>query len=95
MKCLATGDKRPTELMDQIEGVSQKMLTQTLRQMEGCRLVARKVHAVVPPRVDYGLTPLGVSLIEPLQTLSRWASDHAAEIAEIETHRPPDLEVPE
>ena len=84
MDCLSTGDKRPTELMNQIGGVSQKMLTQTLRQMEACRLVARQVHAVVPPRVDYGLTPLGSSLLEVLRPLNQWINDHADKVLETE-----------
>ncbi|MEW6625167.1 MAG: helix-turn-helix domain-containing protein, partial [Pseudomonadota bacterium] len=56
------GTLRFTEIGRQVEGISQKMLTQTLRQMERDGLLTRTVHPVVPPRVDYALTPLGNSL---------------------------------
>lgn len=75
------------ELMGQIEGVSQKMLTQTLRRMEGDGLVERKVHAVVPPRVDYSLTPLGRAILEPIALVERWAETRGAEIDAPEAKR--------
>ena len=56
------GELRFTQLARQVHGVSQKMLTQALRQMECDRMVSRAVHAVVPPRVDYRLTELGTGL---------------------------------
>jgi DNA-binding HxlR family transcriptional regulator len=56
------GELRFTQLSRAVPGISQKMLTQTLRQMERDGMVSRKVHAVVPPRVDYRLTDLGESL---------------------------------
>ena len=56
------GELRFTQLVRQMRGISQKMLTQTLRQMERDGMVTRTVHAVVPPRVDYRLTELGASL---------------------------------
>ena len=74
--------------MDQIEGVSQKMLTQTLRRMEGDGLVVRKVHAVVPPRVDYSLTPLGRAILEPIALVERWAEGRGAEIDALDAKRP-------
>ncbi len=89
IRCLVDGGKRPSEFMALIEGISQKMLIQTLRQMEQYGLVTRKVHAVVPPRVDYLLTPLGLSLTEALKILWRWSQDHHAEIAALETRRRP------
>jgi DNA-binding HxlR family transcriptional regulator len=55
---------RFTQLRDRIGGVSQRMLTETLRQLERDGLVTRRVHPVVPPRVDYKLTPLGEALGE-------------------------------
>lgn len=67
---------RFSELRRRIAGVSQKMLTQTLRQLERDGLVERKVYAVVPPRVEYRLTPLGASLEDPLAALCRWAERH-------------------
>lgn len=88
-RCLLAAGRRPSEMMVLIEGISQKMLLQTLRQMEQRGLVARKVHAVVPPRVDYLLTPLGRSLVKPINVLERWMQAHAAEIGALEIEREP------
>ena len=60
--------------------VSQKMLTQTLRSLENDGLVNRKIYPVVPPMVEYSLTPLGRSLIEPLAAICRWAEKHLPEL---------------
>jgi DNA-binding HxlR family transcriptional regulator len=65
--------KRFSELLHTIGGVSQKMLTQTLRSLERDGLVTRTVYAEVPPRVEYALTPLGQTLIEPITALREWA----------------------
>lgn len=67
-------------LQHQIGGISQKMLTQTLRSLERDGLVRRNVYPVVPPRVEYSLTKLGRTLIEPLRTLCRWSEKHLAEL---------------
>jgi DNA-binding HxlR family transcriptional regulator len=72
---------RFTELRREIDGVSQRMLTVTLRQLERDGLVHRTVHPVVPPRVEYELTPLGVSLHETVQALVAWTDAHQREIA--------------
>ncbi len=77
---LAEGTLRHGELQRRIDGVSQKMLTQTLRSLERDGLVARKVHPVVPPMVEYTLTPLGRSLIGPLEALRDWAETHLADL---------------
>ncbi|MGA7880333.1 MAG: helix-turn-helix domain-containing protein [Terrimicrobiaceae bacterium] len=77
---LSSGTKRHGELRRQISGVSQKMLTQTLRSLENDGLVKRKVYPVVPPMVEYSLTPLGRSLIEPLEAICRWAEEHLPEL---------------
>lgn len=69
----AKGTLRFTEIGRQVEGISQKMLTQTLRQMERDGLLTRTVHAVVPPRVDYALTPLGNSLSAAFCGVWVWA----------------------
>jgi len=61
-------------------GLSQKMLTQTLRTPERDRLVPRTIHPIVPPRVDHALTPLGKILIPPLSTLYRRMERHLREI---------------
>jgi DNA-binding HxlR family transcriptional regulator len=77
---LSSGVRRHGELRRAIGGVSQKMLTQTLRTLERDRLVERTIHPVVPPRVDYALSPLGKTLMPPLSTLYRWMEKHLREI---------------
>ena len=77
---LSKGTKRYSELQREIGGVSQKMLTQTLRNLERDGLVERKVYPVVPPKVEYSLTPLGVTLVKPLVALCKWAETHIQEI---------------
>ena len=77
---LARGTRRPGDLRRELEGVSQKMLTQTLRSLEKKGIVERKVHPVVPPRVDYSLTALGRSLDKPLAALCIWSERHAQEL---------------
>jgi DNA-binding HxlR family transcriptional regulator len=72
---------RFTELSRAIDGISQRMLTHTLRQLERDGLVHRTVHATVPPRVDYELTPLGGSLHETIRALVGWTEEHQREIA--------------
>jgi DNA-binding HxlR family transcriptional regulator len=78
---LADRGRRFTELRHEIDGISQRMLTLTLRRLERDGLVLRTVHPVVPPRVDYELTPLGATLIDPIEALVQWVADHASEIA--------------
>jgi DNA-binding HxlR family transcriptional regulator len=73
---------RFNELRRAIDGISQRMLTLTLRQLERDGLVARTVHPTVPPRVDYALTPLGESVLEPLNGLMCWAAQHGTDIAD-------------
>jgi len=72
--------RRFSELRRAIGGISQKMLTQTLRDMERDGLVKRDVYPQVPPRVEYALTPLGATLNEPLNTLARWSERHMDEV---------------
>jgi DNA-binding HxlR family transcriptional regulator len=71
---------RYSELAGRIAGVSQKMLTQTLRALERDGLVSRTVTPSVPVRVDYALTPLGRSLVEPIAHLKAWAEAHMPEV---------------
>ncbi|WP_336205391.1 winged helix-turn-helix transcriptional regulator [Nonomuraea sp. LPB2021202275-12-8] len=81
---IALLDKRSlrfTELRRMIDGVSQRMLTRTLRHLERDGLVSRTVHATVPPRVDYALTPLGATLHETIRALVTWTEGHQNEIA--------------
>ncbi|MQT14684.1 winged helix-turn-helix transcriptional regulator [Segnochrobactrum spirostomi] len=74
---LGTGPMRFTELKRAIDGISQRMLTLTLRTLERDGLVSRTVFPTVPPRVDYALTPLGMTLLRTLKDLSDWASANA------------------
>lgn len=78
---LAERSHRFTELLRKIDGVSRRMMTVTLRQLERDGLVLRTVHPTVPPRVDYELTPLGADLHQTVQVLSDWSDRHEAEIA--------------
>ncbi|PJJ73080.1 DNA-binding HxlR family transcriptional regulator [Diaminobutyricimonas aerilata] len=78
---LDTRSLRFSELKRAIDGVSQRMLTVTLRQLERDGLVSRTVHPVVPPRVEYALTPLGSSLHETIQSLVAWTELHQDDIA--------------
>src|SRR4028119_1313308 len=70
---LSGGQKRYGELQREIGDVSQRMLTRTLRNLESDGLVSRRVHSVKPPIVEYALTPLGETLVEPLRNLCDWA----------------------
>src|SRR6188768_177824 len=79
---LSDGPLRFSELSRQLAGVSQKMLTQTLRTLERDGLVTRTVTASVPVRVDYALTPLGQSLLEPIKHVKAWAERHVPEVLE-------------
>ena len=63
-----------------IDGVSQRMLTLTLKNLERDGLVSRTVTATAPPRVDYDLTPLGRALLEPVRALGQWAQAHMAQM---------------
>ncbi|MET0321915.1 MAG: helix-turn-helix domain-containing protein [Duganella sp.] len=76
----AGGTLRYTQLRKAVPGISQKMLTQTVRQMERDGLVSRTVHPVIPPHVDYTLTPLGDSLSAAFCGVWIWAETHHAEI---------------
>ena len=76
---------RFTELRRQIDGISQRMLTVTLRQLERDGLVCRTVHPVVPPRVEYCLSPLGHTLLSTIQALVTWTEEHQAEIIRART----------
>jgi DNA-binding HxlR family transcriptional regulator len=77
---LADGPQRHSQLARRIAGVSQKMLTQTLRTLERDGLAARSVTASVPVRVDYTLTPLGRDLLPVMVALKRWAESHMDEV---------------
>ena len=78
---LGDGDARFSELGRRIEGVSQKMLTQTLRALERDGLVTRTVYPEVPVRVEYALTEAGRTLCEPLRALQEWSIVHLGDVA--------------
>lgn len=80
VKSLADGPKRYSEVARQLAGVSQKMLTQTLRSLERDGLITRTVTPSVPVRVDYELTQLGISLQFVLGQLKTWAEQHMADV---------------
>jgi DNA-binding HxlR family transcriptional regulator len=73
---LGGGPARFSELRREIEGISQRMLTLTLRNLERDGLVVRTVFAEIPPRVEYELTKLGETLLEPIQGLAEWAAEN-------------------
>jgi DNA-binding HxlR family transcriptional regulator len=96
---LASGMRRHARLVDNIPGLSKKVLTSTLRKLEQQGIVARHVYPEIPVRVEYTLTPLGWRLTEPLMALYEWAVAHEDELAEasrddqaethsIHSHRP-------
>jgi DNA-binding HxlR family transcriptional regulator len=78
---LGDGDARFSELRRRIEGVSQKMLTQTLRGLERDGLVRRTVYPEVPVRVEYALTNAGRTLLEPLRALQKWSIEHLSDVS--------------
>lgn len=79
---LHDGPLRFTELQRAIDGISHRMLTQTLRSLERDGLVSRTSYPEIPPRVEYAVTPLGYSLSEPVLTLVGWAADNHGSILE-------------
>ena len=76
---LTPGPLRSGQLQRMVDGVSSKVMTQTLRGMERDGLITRKVHSAVPPRVEYALTAMGTSLLPPLRELCHWAQKHASQ----------------
>ena len=82
LHALAQGTMRHHELLHRIEGISQKMLIQTLRNLERNGMVERRVYPEVPPRVEYQLTSLGVSLQQTVSRLCDWAMAHLHEVKE-------------
>ena len=77
---LASGPLRFNELRRTVRGVSQKMLTQTVRALERDGLVTRTVTPTVPVSVEYAITPLGITLGETVRALHRWSVDHLGEV---------------
>jgi DNA-binding HxlR family transcriptional regulator len=77
---LASGTRRYSEVFYEVGEISKKTLTQTLRALERDGLIARRVYAEVPPKVEYSLTPLGWSITEPLMALYEWSAEHLTEV---------------
>jgi DNA-binding HxlR family transcriptional regulator len=77
---LGQGSQRFSELRRTIDGITGRMLTVTLRGLERDGLVRRTVHPVIPPRVDYELTPMGSTLLETIEQLVDWADSHTEDI---------------
>jgi DNA-binding HxlR family transcriptional regulator len=83
--CLADGPKRHSRLRVQIGGISGKMLTRTLRELERAGLVERRIFPEVPPRVEYSLSPLGASLREPVAAITDWAKANGELVVDART----------
>lgn len=83
---LLGGHSRPGQLQRSIPGLSKKMMTQTLRELEDKGLVSREIHQIMPPNVDYSLTPLGKIFVEPIEQLYLWGIDHADALEALEAN---------
>jgi DNA-binding HxlR family transcriptional regulator len=84
---LSGGTRRYSELRMKIDGISEKMLAQSLRDLERDGLVVRRQHPTVPPRVDYTLTPAGMEVAERVTSLISWLQDHVKDlVASQEAH---------
>ena len=80
------GKCRTGELQRALPGISKKMLVQTLRDVEQRGLVYRHVHNVVPPKVEYELTPLGRTFAKPIEMIFAWGEDNSAALSEMDSH---------
>ncbi len=83
---LIDGTRRYGELQRRVGGISQKMLTQTLRKLERDGLVRRTMYPVIPPKVEYALTPLGQTIIGPLEAMCRWAEEYYPHVQAARSH---------
>ncbi|TWG14478.1 HxlR family transcriptional regulator [Actinoplanes teichomyceticus] len=86
---LSLQPQRPGDLAQLIGGISHKVLTQTLRRLQAYGLVARHAYAEAPPRVEYSLTPLGQTLVEPIKVLTDWARDNGEAIVDFQERDKP------
>ncbi len=84
---LSHGTMRTGQLERALPGVSKKMLTQTLREVEASGLVRRNVFDVVPPKVEYSLTELGQTFVEPLRALYDWAETNSSALDELDRNQ--------
>lgn len=83
---LATETKRFGQLKRELDGVSQKMLTQTLRGLERDGIVHRKVYPTVPPKVEYSLTDLGKTLVSLVMEVQQWSESHIERVQTAQQH---------
>lgn len=83
----ASGPLRFSRVLERVEGISQKGLTQTLRALEREGLITRTLYPQVPPRVEYELTPLGSQLLVPVASLWRWIAGRLADFAAAQASR--------
>lgn len=81
---------RHGELVEMIGGISRKVLTQTLRKLQHYGLVERHAYAEAPPRVEYRLTALGQTLVEPIKSLTEWARQHGEAVVDFQETTGPD-----
>jgi DNA-binding HxlR family transcriptional regulator len=86
---LSLQPRRPGDLAQLIGGISHKVLTQTLRRLQAYGLVERHAYAEAPPRVEYSLTPLGQTLIAPIEALTDWARDNGEAIVDFQEQNKP------
>jgi DNA-binding HxlR family transcriptional regulator len=77
---------RTGELRRSLQGISKKMLFQTLKELEQRGLIARHVYDLVPPKVDYRLTPLGMTFAAPIEQMYQWGLENQAALDEMEAH---------
>ena len=84
--CLAFQPRRYGELTRKIEGISQKVLTQSLRRLERNGFVSRQVLSEMPPSVEYSLTPLGKTIVEPLQAIAKWSMENFDDVVTAQEH---------
>ncbi|MDE1186532.1 MAG: helix-turn-helix domain-containing protein [Pantoea sp.] len=77
---------RTGELQSSLQGISKKMLFQTLKELEQRGLIARHVYEVIPPKVDYRLTPLGMTFAAPIEQMYQWGLENQAALDEMSTH---------
>ncbi|RKN42364.1 winged helix-turn-helix transcriptional regulator [Streptomyces hoynatensis] len=82
LRCLEDGPRRFSELRVPLRRATARVLTHSLRRLERDGLISRTAHAGPPARVEYALTPLGRSLLEPLAVLSAWTAEHWEELVE-------------
>lgn len=87
---LREGPRRHGELRERIGGISPKVLTETLRRLEYNGLLERRAYAEAPPRVEYTLTALGRTLLEPMEALGAWAFRYGDEVLEAQDRAEPD-----